>query len=76
MGMLQKSPHASPHLDASSWLPPPYEYDFERLSIDIITGDESIRKGLEQRKDLDEMEKSWQEKLEGFLMRRKQYLLY
>ena len=76
MGMPQKSPHASPHLDASSWLPPPYEYDFERLSIDIITGDESIRKGLEQRKDLDEMEKSWQEKLEGFLMRRKQYLLY
>jgi uncharacterized protein YbbC (DUF1343 family) len=59
-----------------SWRQPPYEYEFEKLPIDIITGDEAIRKGLEKGKDLDEMETSWQEELEGFLSLRKQYLIY
>ena len=55
---------------------PPFEYKFEKLPIDIITGDEAIRKGLEDGRDLDEMEAGWQEGLEGFLTIRKQYLLY
>ena len=62
--------------DQFCFIPPPYEYEFERLPIDIIIGDEKIRKGLEQGRDLDEMEKSWQEDLRGFLALRKQYLLY
>jgi len=62
--------------DQFSWLAPPYEYEFKRLPIDIITGDEEIRKGLEAGKDLDEMEAGWQEELQGFLAIRKQYLLY
>jgi uncharacterized protein YbbC (DUF1343 family) len=59
-----------------SWRPPPYEYEFEKLPIDIITGDEEIRKGLEHGRDLDEMEESWQAELAAFLAKRKQYLLY
>jgi uncharacterized protein YbbC (DUF1343 family) len=59
-----------------SWRPPPYEYEFDRPPIDIITGDQTIRKGLEQGRDLDEMEQSWQEELEGFLVKRKGYLIY
>jgi uncharacterized protein YbbC (DUF1343 family) len=59
-----------------SWRPPPYEYEFEKLPIDIITGDEGIRMGLEEGRDLDEMEVGWEEELEGFLAIRKQYLLY
>jgi uncharacterized protein YbbC (DUF1343 family) len=62
--------------DKFSWLPPPYEYEFKKLPIDIIIGDEEIRTGLEDGWDLDEMEKSWQEGLEGFLGKRKQYLFY
>jgi uncharacterized protein YbbC (DUF1343 family) len=62
--------------DSFSWLPPPYEYEFEKLPIDIISGDEAIRKGLEARRNLEEMEASWQEDLVGFLAKRKQYLLY
>jgi uncharacterized protein YbbC (DUF1343 family) len=62
--------------DQFSWRPPPYEYEFEKLPIDIITGDEGIRKGLEEGRDLDEMEKSWQAELVGFLTKRKQHLLY
>jgi uncharacterized protein YbbC (DUF1343 family) len=59
-----------------SWRPPPYEYEFEKLPIDIITGDEEIRRGLEAGRDLDEMEAGWQEGLRSFLAIRKQYLLY
>lgn len=74
LAIIQEVMQAWP--DQFSWLPPPYEYEFERLPIDIITGDEAIRKGLEDGKDLDEMEASWQEELEEFLVKRKQYLLY
>jgi len=62
--------------DQFCFIPPPYEYEFKKLPIDIITGDEAIRKGLEEGKDLDEMEAGWQEDLKGFLATRKQYLLY
>jgi uncharacterized protein YbbC (DUF1343 family) len=62
--------------DQFCFIPPPYEYEFEKPPIDIITGDEEIRKGLEEGRNLDEMEAGWQEKLKEFLARRKQYLLY
>jgi uncharacterized protein YbbC (DUF1343 family) len=62
--------------DQFCFIPPPYEYEFKKLPIDIISGDEAIRKGLEARRNLEEMEASWQEDLVGFLAKRKQYLLY
>jgi uncharacterized protein YbbC (DUF1343 family) len=62
--------------DQFSWFPPPYEYEFEKPPIDIITGDEVIRKGLEQGRDLDELEAGWQAELTEFLAIRRQYLLY
>ncbi|MCJ7662617.1 MAG: DUF1343 domain-containing protein, partial [Desulfobacterales bacterium] len=62
--------------DQFCFIPPPYEYEFERLPIDIIIGDETIRKGLEAGRDLDAMEAGWQAGLEGFLAIRRQYLLY
>ncbi|OGP92424.1 MAG: hypothetical protein A2Z19_03430 [Deltaproteobacteria bacterium RBG_16_54_18] len=74
LAILQEVMKAWP--DKFSFLPPPYEYEFEKLPIDIITGDESIRKGLEDGRDLDEMGRSWQVELEGFLALRRQYLLY
>lgn len=72
--IIQEAMQAWP--DQFSFLPPPYEYEFEKLPIDIIIGDEEIRKGLEKGRDLDEMEAGWQEELEGFLAKRKQNLLY
>jgi uncharacterized protein YbbC (DUF1343 family) len=62
--------------DQFCFIPPPYEYEFKKLPIDIISGDEAIRKGLEAGQDLDEMEKGWQEELKGFLAKRKRYLFY
>jgi len=74
LAILQEVMKAWP--DAFSWLPPPYEYEFKRLPIDIIIGDEAIRKRLEEGRDLNEMEAGWQEELKVFLTIRKQYLLY
>jgi uncharacterized protein YbbC (DUF1343 family) len=74
LAILQEVMKAWP--DKFSWLPPPYEYEFEKLPIDIIIGDEAMRKGLEAGRDLDDMEASWQAELEGFLAIRRQYLLY
>ena len=74
LAILQEVMKAWP--DQFSWLAPPYEYEFKKLPIDIITGNETIRKGLEAGRDLDEMEGSWQEELKGFLVKRKQHLLY
>jgi uncharacterized protein YbbC (DUF1343 family) len=59
-----------------SWRLPPYEYEFEKLPFDIIAGDEEIRKGLEEGRDVDEMESAWTKELAGFIVRREQYLLY
>jgi uncharacterized protein YbbC (DUF1343 family) len=62
--------------DDFSWCPPPYEYEFEKLPIDIITGDEKIRKGLEEGMDLKTMEVSWAQELEGFIKRRQRHIFY
>jgi len=74
LAILQEVIQAWP--DPFSWLPPPYEYELKKLPIDIITGDEAIRKGLEQGRDLDKMEENWQGELAAFLAKKKQYLLY
>ena len=74
LAIIQEVMEAWP--DQFCFIPPPYEYEFERLPIDIITGDETMRKGLEGGMDLDELEAGWQEELEGFLAQRRQYLLY
>jgi len=74
LAIIQEVMQAWP--DQFCFIPPPYEYEFKKLPIDIITGDEEIRKGLEGGRDLDEMEAEWQEGLEGFLTKRKRYLLY
>ncbi len=55
---------------------PPYEYEFTRLPMDLILGDNRIRAALEQGQAIVELERSWQEELTGFLARRSTVLLY
>ena len=59
-----------------AWRKPPYEYDFERLPIDLILGDSSIRATLEEGKDIKKLLEDCSEELEGFLESRKPYLIY
>lgn len=52
--------------DQFQWKPPPYEYEIDRLPIDLIIGDRFVRERLEQGKDIDEIAGSWQGDLEAF----------
>ncbi len=55
---------------------PPYEYEFEKLPLDLILGDRRLRKALEQGRDIVTLEKSWQAELDEFDLMRKKYFLY
>jgi uncharacterized protein YbbC (DUF1343 family) len=59
-----------------SWKKPPYEYEFDRLPIDLILGDGHLRQRLEALEKIDQIEASWREELEAFKDLRKDFLLY
>ncbi len=58
------------------WKPPPYEYEYERMPIDLIIGDRSIRKRLENLDPIVEIEADWQEDLNRFKDIRRGFYLY
>jgi uncharacterized protein YbbC (DUF1343 family) len=64
------------HREQFEWKIPPYEYEFERLPIDLIMGDRTIRRRIEKLEPLDEIEASWQDGLEQFKEISKNYYLY
>jgi uncharacterized protein YbbC (DUF1343 family) len=59
-----------------AWRQPPYEYETERLPIDLLTGDAAIRLGLEQGRSAAELEATWQEDMAEFMEVRREFLLY
>jgi len=61
------------HREAFSWKEPPYEYEYERMPIDLILGDEMLR----ERLDKEEIsERLWSHELDNYLAWRKSFLLY
>jgi uncharacterized protein YbbC (DUF1343 family) len=62
--------------DHFTWRQPPYEYETERLPIDLLTGDDAIRKGLARGVWAAELEADWQEELREFAAKRRDVLLY
>lgn len=61
---------------AFHWKAPPYEYETHRLPFDILCGTDSIREALEERRDLIDLEASWQADLQAFRKVRDRYLIY
>jgi uncharacterized protein YbbC (DUF1343 family) len=60
-----------------SWRQPPYEYETEKLPIDILAGTDRLRKDIEKGKKLDRMEERWQGQSVEFNNKfRKPYLIY
>jgi len=59
-----------------SWREPPYEYNFNRLPIDLIFGDSSIRNRLEEEEDINAILQDCSQELKDFLEVRKPYLGY
>ncbi|MGC8659316.1 MAG: exo-beta-N-acetylmuramidase NamZ family protein [Desulfomonilaceae bacterium] len=58
------------------WSDPPYEYVFDKLPIDVIIGDDSVRSSLEDGRSVFEIEENYRPELETFLQIRKDFLLY
>ncbi len=64
------------HRDQFEWKRPPYEYEYEKMPIDLIIGDRNIRRRIEKLDPLDEIEASWQEDLKEFIKVSKEFHLY
>ena len=59
------------------WKQPPYEYETEKMPVDILAGTDRLRKDIEKGEKLDRMEEWWKEQCIEFNERvRKRYLIY
>ena len=58
------------------WKEPPYEYEYNRLPIDLILGDSSLRENLEGLAELNSLQSSWEAELREYLEWRDSFLLY
>jgi uncharacterized protein YbbC (DUF1343 family) len=62
--------------DEFDYKTPPYEYEYERLPMDMILGSRQLRLGLESGTDIIELENSWQTDLSDFDTLRRSVFLY
>lgn len=64
------------HRDEFQWKQPPYEYEFERMPIDLILGDGELRQALEAGVGVDDLAVSWSVELERFRRKSQGIWLY
>ncbi|MCU0561504.1 MAG: DUF1343 domain-containing protein [Desulfobacterales bacterium] len=64
------------HPQEFAWRPPPYEYEHERMPIDLIIGDGAVRRRLEALEPLESIEASWRQELAEFDALRREVFLY
>jgi uncharacterized protein YbbC (DUF1343 family) len=64
------------HGDRFEWKMPPYEYEFERLPIDLIIGDRQVRRRIEKLEPIERVAASWQTGLEEFRRMSRTYRIY
>ncbi|MCP4719381.1 MAG: DUF1343 domain-containing protein [Desulfobacteraceae bacterium] len=55
---------------------PPYEYEYEKMPIDLILGSRNIRKKIVEMKDPQSLETLWQDELNQFKTDSQKYYLY
>jgi uncharacterized protein YbbC (DUF1343 family) len=59
-----------------AWRQPPYEYEHEKMPIDILSGSSDLRQQIEAGMDPREIAASWEPETADFLKLRDQFLLY
>lgn len=59
-----------------AWRQPPYEYEREKLPIDILAGSDVLRRDIESDAPLAEIAASWLDDEQAFERLRRPYLLY
>ncbi len=63
--------------DHFEWKHPPYEYETEKMPVDILAGTNRLRKDIEDGKSLEHMEEWWKEQCQEFNRKaRRKYLMY
>jgi uncharacterized protein YbbC (DUF1343 family) len=58
------------------WKEPPYEYEFERMPIDLILGDKKMREDIQTGGDIIAMREDWTRENIDYEERRSSFLLY
>jgi uncharacterized protein YbbC (DUF1343 family) len=58
------------------WRREAYEFVSDRPAIDLLTGGEAVRKGIEAGASLDELAQTWRDGEKAFVERRRPHLLY
>jgi len=76
MGLALLQAFGRTHPDRFRWLDPPYEYEREKLPIDILIGSDTVRRRIEQGQDFNLIESGWEQDLQGFRAKREPCLLY
>ena len=64
------------HKEAFEWKQPPYEYETQKLPIDLIIGDRDIRQRLEHLEPVETLVESWQTGLSEFYEISQRFHLY
>ena len=62
--------------DRFKWRDPPYEYEHERLPIDVLAGSTELREQIEAGVPATEIARSWAPAVAAFMKIRERYLLY
>jgi uncharacterized protein YbbC (DUF1343 family) len=62
--------------ESFQWRNPPYEYETEKLPIEILCGGPEIPEMIFDGTSIDRLRQSWRADVEGFQKRRQSYLLY
>lgn len=58
------------------WREPPYEYEEEKLPIDILSGSDRLRRQIEAATPIADIVASWRDEEEAFRAERRPYLIY
>lgn len=64
------------YADKFEWKKPPYEYIYDKLPIDVISGTDSLRLKLEGGWSLQQIAEAWKQDETNFSSLRNDYLLY
>ncbi len=62
--------------DLFAWRDPPYEYEHDKMPIDILAGSPALRIQIESQASLQEIEASWVDGEREFVDHRAEFLLY
>ncbi|MDR3088989.1 MAG: DUF1343 domain-containing protein [Desulfobulbaceae bacterium] len=64
------------HPQEFAYKQPPYEYEYERLPMDLLIGRKTLREQLQTGAPIMELEASWREELRLFDKQRRNFFLY